>query len=76
MSPAPPVLLLKYLGKAGGTNYNFLGTIRTNLKQLAQKFSRLKSKWEGPGTWTYDTLGVLQQRGGFTGLRNKFLICF
>ena len=51
MSPAPPALLLKYLEKGGGTNSNFLGTIRTK-EQLAHKFSGPKSEW-GPGAWTY-----------------------
>ena len=48
MFPAPPALL-KYLEKGGGTNSNFLGTIRTNLEQLAHKFSGPKSEWGGRG---------------------------
>ena len=49
MYPAPPAFLLKYLEKGSGTNSNFLGTIRTNLEQLAHKFSGPKSEWGAGG---------------------------
>ena len=43
----PPHLWPPY----GVKNSNFLGTIRTNLEQLAHKFSGPKSEW-GAGAWT------------------------